>query len=160
MDETEKTGAEPKWPETKDEYELIQASIDHEYDLNDRRMNILLIFHGILLAAVGIMLPDSGVPISNVAFLMALLCTLLGISSATISLFALKAGVAQIARLKRDRERLIDEAGVRFRSEMPGAKLRSKAHRRALLPYFTYPALLFFVWFIGSLAIAVGLNRG
>ncbi len=138
------------------ELEMLQASINGEYSLNDGRLNTFLIFNGILLAVVGVLVSTQSEIIVGSVSKALVLCTALGLISSVISWVSLRAGIKQIEILKRGRAQLYPRLQDAMNTSLIGADVGSSQHMSGILAYRAYPALLGLLWLF-ALAYAVTL---
>ena len=125
------------------DYKLRQDSIDYEYELNNERLNALLLFNAILFAGLGISGRQDG-SLGDAISMLILIVPLLGLFTAIISAIAIHAGIGQIIALKRERTQAACEMGRR----VVGANVGTLPHILGLLPARIFPWLLAVVWFL------------
>ncbi len=129
------------------ERDWLQESIDYEYDLNDKRLNALLIFNAILFAVFGIVVEIGG-EISNKVFFVLMGSAILGAIVSFLSIISTKSGINQIEKLKDRRTNLFAKLRPYMDVPVVGADCTDTNHKNGLIPVRFFPILLTVSWLI------------
>ncbi len=129
----------------KSTWTWLQTAIDFEYQLNDQRLNGLLLFNAILFGVLGVSLPKDGTLIGVFLPLIMVVSTF-GFITSAVSWRAINAGISQIEDLKIQRSLLLSKLQLHMTMELFGAAVDSPRHKAGILPSKWFPALLTVFW--------------